>query len=142
MRGGQTAVDTTIDLITTFSQGKMNPEMFANYSPGAERYATIWQDVIDAAEEFNDPGNFTTLIGYEWTSLEKGANLHRNVVFRDGKDKVGQIVPFTILFSICFHHILVCYYFTNCHYGCHPPGLGKLSRSCGVLGAVNPLFCS
>ena len=48
--GGQEAVDATHDLIGTFSQGKMDPEMFANYSPGARRYATIWEDVIQAAE--------------------------------------------------------------------------------------------
>ncbi len=93
--GGEKAVESTLNLITTFSQGKMNREMFANYSPGAERYRTIWHDVVDAAEEFNDPGQFTTLIGFEWTSLEKGANLHRNVIFRDNGDRVRQVVPYT-----------------------------------------------
>ncbi|AXI47565.1 hypothetical protein C1J03_17065 [Sulfitobacter sp. SK012] len=93
--GGQEAVDATLDLIGTFSQGKMDPEMFANYSPGARRYATIWDEVINAAEDFNDPGTFTAFIGFEWTSLEKGANLHRNVIFRDGPDRARQVVPYT-----------------------------------------------
>ncbi len=93
--GGQEAVDTTLDLIGTFSQGKVDPEMFANYSPGSRRYATIWEDVIQAAEEFNDPGRFTTFIGFEWTSLVKGGNMHRNVIFRDGADRVRQVVPYT-----------------------------------------------
>ncbi len=31
--GGQEAVEATLDMITAFSQGKMDPEMFANYSP-------------------------------------------------------------------------------------------------------------
>ncbi|AXI53862.1 hypothetical protein SuNHUV7_02890 (plasmid) [Pseudoseohaeicola sp. NH-UV-7] len=95
--GGQDAVNATLDLITTFSQGEMDPEMFANYSPGARRYATIWDDVINAAEEFNDPGTFTAFIGFEWTSLEAGANLHRNVIFRDGPDRARQVVPYTTL---------------------------------------------
>ncbi len=94
--GGQEAVNTTLDLITTFSQGKVDPEMFANYSPGSRRYAAIWDDVINAAEEFNDPGKFTALIGFEWTSLVKGANMHRNVIFRDNGDRVRQVVPFTM----------------------------------------------
>jgi len=93
--GGQDAVQTTLDLITTFSQGKVDPEMFANYSPGSRRYSTIWDGVIDAAEEFNDPGQFTAFIGFEWTSLAKGANLHRNVIFRDNGDRARQVVPYT-----------------------------------------------
>jgi len=93
--GGKEAVDSTLDLIGTFSQGKINPEMIANYSPGAENYQTIWDDVIAAAEEYNEPGRFTALIGFEWTSLVQGANLHRNVIFRDGPDRVGQVVPYT-----------------------------------------------
>ncbi len=93
--GGQEAVNATLDLITTFSQGEMDPEMFANYSPGARRYATIWDDVINAAEEFNEPGRFTAFIGFEWTSLVKGANMHRNVIFRDNGDRARQVVPFT-----------------------------------------------
>jgi len=93
--GGQKAVESTLDLITTFSQGKINAEMMANYSPGSTNYQTIWDDVIAAAEEYNEPGRFTALIGFEWTSLVRGANLHRNVIFRDGPDRVGQVVPFT-----------------------------------------------
>lgn len=93
--GGQTAVDATLDLIGTFSQGEMDPDMFANYSPGSRRYATIWGDVIDAAEKYNDPGTFTAFIGFEWTSLVKGGNMHRNVIFRDNGDRARQVVPYT-----------------------------------------------
>ncbi|MEM7365864.1 MAG: DUF3604 domain-containing protein [Pseudomonadota bacterium] len=53
----------------------------------------IWQRVIDNAERYNDPGRFTTLIGYEYSS--NPPMLHRNVVFRDGPAKVGQTLPFS-----------------------------------------------
>jgi len=93
--GGQDAVDAALDLIGTFSQGEVDPDLMANYSPGSRRYATVWDNVINAAEEFNDPGNFTAFIGFEWTSLVAGANLHRNVIFRDGPDRARQVVPYT-----------------------------------------------
>ncbi len=54
---------------------------------------TMWQRITAAAEQYNDPGRFTAFIGFEWTMQENGNNLHRNVVFRDGKDKADQIVP-------------------------------------------------
>jgi hypothetical protein len=93
--GGDASAAAALDLIGTFSQGEMDPEMIAEYSPGGRTFKTIWEQVVAAAEEYNDPGRFTTLIGFEWTSLVNGNNLHRNVIFRDGADKAGQIVPYT-----------------------------------------------
>src|SRR5210317_974898 len=59
--GGDASVAAALDLITTFSQGKINPEMMAEYSPGGRTYSSIWEKVVDAAERFNDPGTFTAL---------------------------------------------------------------------------------
>ena len=93
--GGQDAVEATLDMIQTFSQGKMNPDMMASYSPGARRYSTLWDRVIKNAEKFNDPGEFTAFISFEWTSLVKGSNMHRNVIFRDDGDRARLVVPYT-----------------------------------------------
>jgi hypothetical protein len=93
--GGEASAAAALNLIGTFSQGEIDPEMMAEYSPGGKTYASVWEKVVDAAERFNDPGHFTTLIGFEWTSLVAGNNLHRNVIFRDGADKAGRVVPYT-----------------------------------------------
>ncbi len=94
-KGGEASAAAALDLITTFAQGTIDLEMLAEYSPGGRTYRSIWDKVIDSAERFNEPGKFTALIGFEWTSLVAGNNLHRNVIFRDGADKVGQVVPYT-----------------------------------------------
>jgi hypothetical protein len=93
--GGEASAAAALSLIGTFSQGKINPDMMAEYSPGGKTYKSIWEKVVDAAERFNDPGSFTALIGFEWTSLVKGNNLHRNVIFREGAAEAGQVVPYT-----------------------------------------------
>jgi len=54
---------------------------------------TMWERLTASAEHFNEPGKFTALIGYEWTSSPGGNNLHRNVIFRDGKTKADLIIP-------------------------------------------------
>ncbi len=57
--------------------------------------AGAWAHAVAAAEKWNQPGVFTTLHGFEWTSAPGGNNLHRTVVFRDGADRVSQVVPYS-----------------------------------------------
>ena len=63
---------------------------------------SVWHEVVDNAEEHNDPGVFTAFTGYEWTSRGRGkgyegvrGNLHRVVIFKDGADKTKQTIPFS-----------------------------------------------
>ena len=57
-----------------------------------------WRGLIEAAERHYLPGEFTTLIGYEWTSLPDSKNLHRNVIFRGGAAEVPD-TPYSALDS-------------------------------------------
>jgi hypothetical protein len=86
-------VSVAIGLIGLFSQGKFPPELM--YQPDSKPYKTSWQNTIDAAERYNDEGRFTAFIGYEWTSLALGGNMHRVVIYRDDADKAEQMVPYT-----------------------------------------------
>jgi hypothetical protein len=57
-----------------------------------------WDREIAFADKYNEPGRFTALIGFEWTSIatqQAPGNLHRVVIFKDGKDRVGQVLPFS-----------------------------------------------
>jgi len=57
---------------------------------------TAWDAKKKNANKHNDPGKFTTLIAFEWTSIPYGQNLHRNVFFRDD---TGPEMPYSTLDS-------------------------------------------
>ena len=42
--------------------------------------ASQWSRSMQAAQQHNQPGVFTTLVGWEWSQTASGANLHRVVV--------------------------------------------------------------
>ena len=55
---------------------------------------TQWKKYTALADKYNEPGRFTAIIGYEYTT-RGGYNLHRNVLFRGDASVANQTVPFS-----------------------------------------------
>jgi Protein of unknown function (DUF3604). len=60
-----------------------------------EMQKPVWHGTVDAAERHNDPGNFTSFIGWEWSSIPDGANLHRIVFMKENGDVAKKYLPYS-----------------------------------------------
>ena len=92
-KGGDSQLQATMEIIETFAgvSGEAVPAVLTE----DDFVMSVWERYLETAEEFNDPGNFSAIIGYEWTSTEGGNNLHRNVIYRGGSNQAKQMLPFT-----------------------------------------------
>ena len=84
----QKGVEAAIEAVVSIKNGK---PVFNSGEIAGE----AWAHAMAAAEKWNEPGVFTTLHGFEWTSAPGAKNLHRTVIFRDGLDRVKQVLPFS-----------------------------------------------
>ncbi|MEI7601578.1 MAG: DUF3604 domain-containing protein [Aestuariivirga sp.] len=90
MASGQ-GVQAASEMIAAQSNNKVPPVM-----KDPRLAMSIWAKNTAIMEKYNEPGRFTAFIGYEWTSNAGGGdNLHRNVIYRDGKDKADDMLPMT-----------------------------------------------
>jgi hypothetical protein len=67
-------------IIDSAGSGKPIP-----YMADPKLMSSVWEKQKAVANKHNDPGTFTTLIAFEWTSIPMFQNLHHNVFFRDDK---------------------------------------------------------
>ena len=89
--GIEEGMKVTMEIITLQGQGKL-PAALTDPALSFD----IWKKLTAINDKYNEPGRFTALICYEWTSNYGGGNnLHRNVIYRDGKDKADQVPPLT-----------------------------------------------
>ena len=92
--GGKEASDAMNEVISGQAQGTL-PGEITNPKISGPVMRSVWQEYTETADQFNDPGHFTAIIGFEWTSVPGGNNLHRNILFRGDKTKAGQVLPFS-----------------------------------------------
>ncbi len=83
----QIAFETAMEIVASLS-GDVPPID----NPKAVKHA--WENYTALADQFNEPGVFSAIIGYEYTT-EGANNLHRNVLFRDGSVRANQTRPFS-----------------------------------------------
>ena len=63
--------------------------------PGARVSASrAWTNLGEVADAYNQPGTFTAFIGWEWSTIPGGANLHRIVVSDAGQEHTDKFLPF------------------------------------------------
>jgi len=90
-QGGEQAVKATLELVGAQANKKLPPLIM---DPKFAK--STWEKNTAIMEKYNEPGRFTAFISYEWTSNAGGGdNLHRNVIYRDNKDKADQVLPLT-----------------------------------------------
>lgn len=71
-----TAMQAFAEILLDMSSGQLDP---AFTDPEVSRSA--WSHIVETADAYNRPGEFTTFAAFEWSSNPDTRNLHRVVVF-------------------------------------------------------------
>ncbi len=90
--GPEGRAEAFLDIVAAGTQG-INP---LTSDAGAKG---IWTSFLAKADTYNEPGRFTAMTGFEWTSSPDGNNLHRVVIFADGAEKTSTTLPFSLFDS-------------------------------------------
>ncbi|WP_309623222.1 DUF3604 domain-containing protein [Novosphingobium sp.] len=80
------------EIIEAKAKGTL-PKELINPVGAAERLHKNWTAHVATVERYNEPGKFTAFLGFEYTLMNGGSNLHRNVVFRDSGNRVADFSP-------------------------------------------------
>ena len=91
--GPEGRIKATGELIDMAGSGKMPAGL--NDPERAKKSTTkIWTSHSSIVERYNEPGKFSAFIGFEYTLMPRGDNLHRVVMFREGKEKTDTVLPY------------------------------------------------
>ena len=89
--GGDAASAVVMEMITLQGLGEL-PEAVTDNDVQFD----MWRRMTEIVEGHDEPGDFSAMIGYEWTSnFGGGNNLHRNVIYRGGKAEADRVRPLT-----------------------------------------------
>ncbi len=90
--GPKGSLQATRELIDAKTQNKLPPSLL-NPANAAARLRSNWLEHIATVERYNEPGQFSAFLGFEYTLMNGGNNLHRNVIFRDSGNRVSTVLP-------------------------------------------------
>lgn len=96
MKNGDEA-NVFAEVVAGANTGLRDPELLPLFSPDVQQ--TMWNDVTSAADRHNEPGKFTSFIGWEWSAMNNGANLHRVVITGANAKEAQQFLPYSSLQS-------------------------------------------
>lgn len=91
-KGPEGSMQATAELIDAKAKGTLPPEIL-NPKAAEDMLRKDWLSHIAAVERYNEPGKFTAFVGFEYTLMDEGRNLHRNVMFRDSGNKAATVLP-------------------------------------------------
>jgi Protein of unknown function (DUF3604) len=94
--GPEGSMKVTTELIDMVARNALPPALI---DPERQKKNTrsIWTAHTETVERYNEPGKFTAFMGFEYTLMPGGDNLHRVVMFRDGKKQADKVLPFSSL---------------------------------------------
>lgn len=90
--GHQGRQRATMELINAAGEGKLGSILPREEQ--AKGTMQIWKSHTGIVERYNEPGKFTAFMGFEYTLMPNGDNLHRVVILRDGKPRADQVRPY------------------------------------------------
>ena len=106
---------TTGDRDQTFAAAMEIVDSLSKKDPPISDPALVrdaWRAYTRLADQYNEPGRFTAIIGYEYTTMG-GNNLHRNVLFRGDASVANRTVPFSQFDSQNPEDLWVCLLYTS-----------------------------
>lgn len=84
----------TSELIERAATGDL-PEALIDLEEQNKRIGKLWRAHNKLLDRYDEPGKFTAFVGFEYTPMPQGNNLHRVVMFRDGAEKTNTVLPFS-----------------------------------------------
>ena len=91
--GPQGRLKVTVELIDLAGRNAL-PEALRDVEAQKKRTTKIWTTHSSIVERYHEPGKFSAFMGFEYTLMPRGDNLHRVVMFRDGKERTDKVLPY------------------------------------------------